>query len=169
MAASGFVLYNTAKRYIADGTIDIDGAAWRMALFTSASNAGALTLSAKAQITNEVAEQFGYSSSGKALVNIKWQQGRSAGEMMFTSDQFFWSANAGDILSVKWAVIFDPGTGKALARSQLSAAQFNVTAGNRLTITPAATGYFYLHTLLPPLFAVASVLGLLFSGGPLAI
>jgi hypothetical protein len=145
MAAQKWTLYNKAQRFLMDGTIDIDAAAWRIALFTSASNAGSLTLSAKAEVTGEIVEQFGYSSSGKALVNVKWQQGRSAAEMMFTSDPLFWSANAGDINNVKWGVIFDPGTGKLLCRSQLSASQFAVTAGNRLTITPASTGIFFLH------------------------
>src|SRR5262245_39088609 len=145
MAAGPFQTYNTAKKYLMDGTLDINTNAWRMALFTSASNAGTATVSTKSQLTNEVTEAFGYSSSGKALPNVKWSTGASAGEMKFTCDPFFWSANAGNITNVKYGVIFDPASGKTLCRSQLSTAQFNVTAGNRLTVTPAGTGIFYVR------------------------
>ena len=145
MAATPWKVYNKAKRYLMDGTLDINSAAWRMALFTSASNAASLTISAYTQITNEVAEGNGYSSSGKALPGVVWSTGASAGEMKFTHSPFFWSANAGDILNAKHAVIFDPATGKTLCTSQLSGAQFTVTAGNRLTITPATTGVFFLR------------------------
>ena len=145
MAATPFKVYNQAKKYLMDGTLDIDNVPWRMALFTSASNAPSVTLSAYNQITGEVAEGNGYSSSGKALPGVSWGIGASAGEMKFTCSPFFWSANAGDIVNAKHAVIFDPVSGKTLCTSQLSGAQFTVTAGNRLTITPAATGIFYLR------------------------
>jgi len=145
MAAGAWTLYNQARRYIMDGTLDINTNAWRLMLCTSASNAGTTTLSTKSQLTSEVAEAFGYSSSGKALPNVKWTIGASAGEMKFTCDAFFWSAAGGDINAVKFGVIFDPASGKLLCRSQLSTAQFAVTNGNRLTITPAATGIFYVR------------------------
>lgn len=144
MAAGPFTMYNRARKYLCDGTLDVDGAAWRIALFTSASNANSSALSAKAEVTNEVPEGFGYSSSGKALTGVAWVVGASAGEMKMIADPIAWSANAGDIVGAKFAVIFDPATGKLLCRSQLSAGQFTTTSGNRLTITPAATGIFKL-------------------------
>ena len=45
MASPGkFKLYDKAKQYLADGTFDLDATSnWKMALFTSASNANTLT------------------------------------------------------------------------------------------------------------------------------
>src|SRR5262245_15202273 len=145
MTAGPWALYNQWRRYLMDGTLDINTNAWRLMLCTSASNANTATLSTKSQVTSEVAEAFGYSSSGKALPNVKWSVGSSAGEMKFTCDAFFWSANAGDIANIKFGVSFDPASGKLLCRSQLSTAQFTVTNGNRITITPASTGIFYVR------------------------
>lgn len=145
MAAGPWVLYNEAKKYLMDGTIDIDGASWRMGLYTSASNANTATLSAKSELTGEVTEANGYSSSGKALTGIIWGVGASASEYRFTADPTFWSANAGDIVNAKFAVIFDTISGKVLCRSALSTSQFTITSGNRLTVTPSANGIFELN------------------------
>jgi len=145
MAAGAWVVYNEAKKYLLDGTIDIDAVAWRMALFTSASNAATVTLSAKSELTGEVTEANGYSSSGKALTSVTWAAGASASEMRFNAAATFWSANAGSIANVKFAVIFAPTGGQLLCRSTLSTAQFTITAGNRLTITPSANGIFELN------------------------
>lgn len=145
MAASAWVLYNEAKKYLLDGSLDIDGIAWRIGLYTTASNAATLTLSAKSELTNEVAEANGYSSSGKALPSPTWAVGASASEMRFNSSPVFWSATGGDIINVRYAVIFDPTSGKLLCNCALSTAQFTITSGNRLTITPSANGIFELN------------------------
>lgn len=145
MAAGPWQIYNEAKKYLMDGTLDINTNAWRIALYTSASNAATLTLSAKSELTNEVTSGAGYSSSGKALASVVWSSPPgSAAKMRFTAAAVYWSANAAPINSVKYAVIFDPVSGKLLCVSALSTAQFNITAGNRLTVTPAAQGIFEL-------------------------
>jgi len=144
MAAGQWLFYNQAKRYLMDGTIDLNSDSFRMALFTSASNAATLTLSSYSQLTNEVAEQFGYSSSGKALTPT-WSTGASASEMRFDATATIWSAAGGDISNVKYAVVFETGDGKLVCVSQLSTSQFNVTSGNTLTVTPSGNGIFELN------------------------
>ena len=54
MAATAWQLYNTAKRYIGNGTIELGAGNFKMALFTSASNASTFTLSTFGSLTNQI-------------------------------------------------------------------------------------------------------------------
>ena len=149
MAAGAWALYNEAKKYLMQGDIDLNAATFKMGLYTSASNANTATLSRHDEVTNEVTEANGYSSSGKTLTGVTWTAGASASEMRFNASALFWSANGGNIANVKFAVIWiqgaSAGARKLLCRSQLSTSQFTITAGNRLTITPSANGIFELN------------------------
>jgi hypothetical protein len=148
MAASAFVIPNETKKYIGSADIDLDGANFRMSLFTSASNLAA-TLSVISEVTNEVAEANGYSSSGKALTGVTWAVGASASEMRFDCTAVVWTATGGTIPNVKFAVIWKSGASagarKIVAYSQLSASQFTIGSGNTLTVTPSANGIFELN------------------------
>jgi len=151
MAASAWVIYNTFKRYMADGTMDLDGDTFRMGLYTSASNAATATLSIRSEVTNEVANGNGYVTGGKTLAGVTWSTGASAGEMRFDATATIWSASGGNIANIRYAVLYDETTGasaggrKLVAYSALSTAQFTVTDGNTLTITPSANGVFELN------------------------
>ena len=68
MAASAWQLYNFAKRYLGNGTIELGVNNFKMALFTSASNTSTFTLSTFASLTSEISATGGYVSGGKALV-----------------------------------------------------------------------------------------------------
>ena len=147
MTAGAWTFYNKAKLHLMDGTIDLDTNTFRMSLFQSTSNCATLTLSTVGSCSNEVTEQFGYSSSGKAITGVTWAAGDSAREMRFDSTAVVWTASGGSISGVKFAVIWQ-GTGsvgKLLCFSQLSTANFTVTTGNTLTITPSANGIFELN------------------------
>lgn len=151
MAASAWVIYNTFKRYMADGTCDLDGDTFRMGLFTSASNAATAALSVLGSVTNEVANGNGYATGGTTLAGVTWSTGASAGEMRFDATATIWSASGGNIANIRYAVIYDETTGtsagnrKIVSYSALSTAQFTVTDGNTLTITPSANGVFELN------------------------
>lgn len=149
MAAGAWAFYNKAKKYIGSADIDLNGSSFRMSLYTSASNANTATLSTIGSVTSEVTEAAGYSSSGKPLTGVTWTMGASATEYRFNSSAVFWSANAGTISGIKFAVIWITGASaqarKIMVRSQLSTASFALTAGNRLTITPSANGIFELN------------------------
>jgi hypothetical protein len=149
MAVGAWIFYNRAKRNIGQGTFPLTTAAakFRMTLHLSASNAATPTLSTYGSVTSQVAAAAGYTTSGKTFNNTL-TAGASAGQYRFntTSIGVFWSANAGTITGIKFAVIWCSGASatvkKLLCYSQLSTAAFNLAAGNRLTITPAATGIF---------------------------
>lgn len=148
MSAGAWTFYNKAKKHLMDGIIDLDTSTFRMALFTSASNAATVTLSSKASVSNEVTNGNGYLTSGKVITGVVWSVGASASEYRFDSTAVIWTATAGDIANVKYAVIFQHGSAgvrKVLCYSQLSTSQFTVTSGNTLTITPSTNGYFELN------------------------
>lgn len=148
MAVGAFVLYNEAKRKLADGTFDLDANIFRATLHTSASNAATATLTIISSVTNEIADGNGYSTSGKTLSATTWTQGASAGQSKFDSTAIFWSANGGNIANIKFLVIWKSGASAGarnlLCYSQLSTSQFTLTTGNRLTVTPNSNGIFTL-------------------------
>ena len=149
MAAGQWTFYNEAKKYLMNGAIQLQSSVLRMGLYTSASNIATATLSRHSEVTNEVSEANGYSSSGKALANVQWTAGASASEMRLNCDAIVFRATGGDITNVKHALIWIQGASanarKLLCRSQLSTAQFSITQGNTLTITPSANGIFELN------------------------
>lgn len=150
MAAGAWTFYNSAKKHLMDGTIDLDTDTFQMGLYTSASNAiSVANITVVGSVSNEVTEQFGYLSSGKTITAVTWAQGASATEMRFDSTAVVWTATGGDIAAVKYAVIWKVGASagarKLLCYSQLSTSQFTVTSGNTLTITPSANGIFELN------------------------
>ena len=151
MAASAWQLYNSAKKYIGNGTITLGAGVFKMLLATSASNASTFTLTAYSQITNEIAATGGYTTGGKNLVpaTAYWTVGASAKQMKFTMSTvgLAFTASGASLTNVKYAVIRNSTgatAGKLLCFCQLSSSQFTVTSPNTLTILPAATGIFTL-------------------------
>ena len=147
MAASAWQLYNDGKRYIGNGTIQLGVGNFKMALFTSASNASTFTISTFASLTSEISATGGYVTGGKALVPAtgQWTVGASAKQMKFTYSTvgLTFTASGASLNNIKYAVIYQSG-GKLLCFCQLSSAQFTVSSPNTLTVLPAATGVFTL-------------------------
>lgn len=143
MAASAFLFYNEAKKYIGNGTIQLGTSALKLKLTTSASNASTFTLSTFASVSNEIGTSGGYVANGKALATMAWTIGASAKQYKFDADDLIWTATGGPLTNVKFGVVGISG-GKALCWSKLSTAQFTVTIGNTLTIQFNSAGLFTL-------------------------
>lgn len=146
MAAQAWKIYNKAKKKIGNGSILLSGTHFRASLYTSASNFATLTLSTFGSLTNEVATvAASYSSSGKALTSASWSVGASAKQYAFKVGNFFWSA-ASQISNIKGCVIWVSGASAnarhVLATASLTSSQFNLAAGNRLTVTINTAGVF---------------------------
>lgn len=141
MAATAWVLYNEAKKYLGNGTIVLGTSAFKLKLTTSASNAETLTLSTFASVSNEISARGGYVANGKALATMAWTVGASAKQYKFDADDVVFTASGSSLINVKYAVIGLSG-GKALCWSKLSTSQFTITSPNTLTIQMAATGIF---------------------------
>lgn len=151
MAASAWQLYNSAKKYIGNGTITLGAGVFKMLLARSASNTSTFTLSTYASVTNEISATGGYTTGGKNLVPAtgQWTVGASAKQMKFTMSTvgLAFTASGASLTNIKYAVIRNSTgatAGKLLCFCQLSSSQFTVTSPNTLTILPAATGIFTL-------------------------
>ncbi len=151
MAATAWQLYNSAKKYIGNGTITLGAGVFKMVLATSASNASTFTLTAYSQVTNEIAATGGYTTGGKNLVpaTAYWTVGASAKQMKFTMSTvgLAFTASGASLTNIKYAILRNSTgatAGRLLCFCQLSSSQFTVTSPNTLTVLPAATGIFTL-------------------------
>ncbi len=151
MAADAWKVYNKAKEYIGDGTIDLDaGDAYFSVVLLTSSYTPALTHSAYSDISGtEVSNGNGYTTGGDILASSTWTE--SSGTVTFDSADPSWTASGGSIVA-RYAVLVHiaagssvPQTGdKIIAYCLLDNAPANVTAvsGADLTIQLAAGGYF---------------------------
>ena len=151
MAASAWQLYNSAKKYIGNGTITLGAGVFKMVLATSASNASTFTLSTYASVTNEISATGGYVTGGKNLVPAtgQWTVGASAKQMKFTMSTvgLAFTASGASLTNIKYAILRNSTgatAGRLLCFCRLSSSQFTVTSPNTLTVLPAATGIFTL-------------------------
>jgi hypothetical protein len=151
MAATAWQLYNSAKKYIGNGTITLGSGVFKMLLANSASNTSTFTLSTYASITGEISATGGYTTGGKNLVPAtgQWTVGASAKQMKFTYSTvgLTFTASGSSLNNIKYAIIRNStgaGAGKLLCFCQLSSSQFTVSSPNTLTVLPAATGVFTL-------------------------
>jgi len=157
MAATAWQLYNSAKKYIGDGTIDLGAGVYKMVLAKASSNASTFTLSAYGgggaltSVTNEIAAAGGYVAGGRNLVPAtgQWVVGASAKQMKFTMSTvgLAFTASGAPLTNIKYAIIRNStgaAAGKLLCFCQLSSSNFTVTSPNTLTVLPAATGIFTL-------------------------
>ena len=151
MAATAWQLYNSAKKYIGNGTITLGAGVFKMVLAQTASNASTFTLSTYASVTNEVAAAGGYATGGRNLVpaTAQWVTGASAKQQKFTMSAvgLAFTASGASLVDIKYAIIRNStgaGAGKLLCFCQLSSSNFTVTSPNTLTVLPAATGIFTL-------------------------
>ena len=145
MAASAWVIFDTFKGYMADGTVDLDADVFYLKLMKNIADLSAGKATAWTQLTaSEVTAANGYSAGVTQLTGVTWAQGASAGERRFDCTATQFSASGGAILSIRNAMIVC-STGELVCYPQLSTADFSIADGSSLTLTPAATGIFELN------------------------
>jgi hypothetical protein len=139
MAAGPWVIYNEFKESLGQKKIHLGTDTFKIALFTSSSNAGAATLATAqyATLTNQVANGNGYTTGG-VTVAVTWN--RSTGTVTFDTADASWTAS-GASLTARFAVLYsDTATSKDLVSYMLlDAAPADVVTqdGNTLTIQVA--------------------------------
>lgn len=148
MASGKWKLYEPAKEYIGDGTIDFDTQTFKCALFTSASNCNTLTHDALADLTNQVANGNGYTTGGVTLGSVTW--GQTGGTATFDSGDAVWTAS-GASLTARYGVIYQSGTVGGVVDALVcvslldtTPADVTATSGNTLTIAMNASGILTL-------------------------
>ena len=143
MAASAFQIYNEAKKYLGNGTIQLGVSTLKMKLANSASNASTFTLSTFSSITGEISATGGYVAGGRALASVVWTIGASAKQYMLDAADLIFTASGAALNNVKFAIIGMSGS-KCLCWSKLSTSQFTVSSGNTLTVQFNSAGIFTL-------------------------
>ena len=146
MAAGAWNVYDKFPLYMGDGTIDMDGDTFHVALFLSTSNAATLTNDELGDLTNEVSGS-GYARDTSNT--ISWSESSGVITFDITTDPQY-TASGGSI-TARFGVIFDdtpsspadPLVAECLLDS--TPADVTVTDGNTLTIQIAAAGVFTLQ------------------------
>ena len=152
MAAAGkFKLYDLAKKYIGDGTHDLDVTTnMQIALFLSTSNCNTLSVGTGiyGDLTNEHANANGYLTGGQALTGEVWTN--AAGVLSYDANDPVWTAAGGSIVA-RFAVIYANATLNGIVKPLLAVclldtapADVTATTGNTLTITFNASGIVQL-------------------------
>lgn len=146
MAASKWQVYNKAKTYLMDGTIDLDAATLRMVLAKGSSNASTYTLTAFTELTNVKTTNVGTGAGAnhvRTLTASVVSVNASTKKFVFASTNCVFTASGGDMTSVKYAVIYVSG-GKVICWSKLTTST-TVTSTNTLTVKADGTnGVFTL-------------------------
>jgi hypothetical protein len=135
MASGKWKFYDSAKLKMLQGLIDYDSHTFKVALFTSSSNANTLTGSDElADITNQVAGANGYTT------------GTPSAPFVDVSNPV-WTASGGSI-TARFAVLYDDTVSGdpliAVCLLDTTPADVTATDGNTFTIAVAAGGVFNL-------------------------
>jgi hypothetical protein len=145
MAATAWRMYSSAKEYIGDSTIDLDGHVFKLQLHTSTYTPNLNTHTVRADLTNELATANGYTAGGATIGSITWVA--SSGTATFDSADVQWTATGGSI-TARHGVIYDDTPSSPLdpllAYATLDATPADVTAtdGNTFTVAMNASGIF---------------------------
>lgn len=138
MAASAFNMYNNSKRYLVDGTVDIDTDTIVARLYKSDSNASTFTLSLSSEMTNPVS-----TGSYAAITTTVTINDNGLSTAVDIAD-LQWTASGADMTSIQFLALSENG-GKLICWCALSTAAFDVTSGNTLTVTIDSAGVFTMQ------------------------
>lgn len=150
MAAGTFTLYNHVAAAIGDGSIDLDGDTFKVALLDSGYTPSGSHSQWSDVSGDEIANGSGYTTGGAELTGVTWSQ--TGGVATFDSDNFVWTASGGAI-SARYAVIYDDTSSgdKLIGYYLLDTAPADVTAtdGNTFTVGPSVSNGWFQLTVNP--------------------
>lgn len=143
MATAGkWKVYVKAKSNIGAGLVDFINDSFKCALFTSASNANTLTTpDVYSDLTNEVANGFGYTTGGFTLTCTWTNVGGIA--FKFDSNDPFWDASGGSI-TARYAVIYDDTSSNILICVCAFSTDVTINSGEELRIIMDSSGVITL-------------------------
>ena len=153
MAADNWKMYNKAKEFIGDGTIDLDaGDAYFSVVLLDSGHTPALTHSTYADISaDEVANGNGYTTGGDICASTTWTE--SSGTVTFDAADPSWTASGGSI-AARYAVLVHVAAGSGVPQSSdkiicyslldNTPADVSVADGGDLTLTLTANGFFQM-------------------------
>ena len=130
-----FTFFHEFKKYLGDGTIDLDTHTFKWMLSNTAPTADTDTV--KANIT-EISAAFGYSAGGTALASVTWSEtGAGTGIWRFTAADTTFTASGGSFGALRYAVLYDDtpsSPADPLVGYLDHGSSITITDGNSLTI-----------------------------------
>lgn len=145
MAAGNWIMYDSAKEYIGDGTIDLDTHTFKIQLHSSSYTPNRATQSARADLSNELSTANGYTAGGATLGSVTW--GQSSGTATLDAADPSWTASGGNIGPFRYAVIYDDtaASDELLCYCEVdTASDLTATDGQTVTIALNASGILTL-------------------------
>lgn len=140
-----FTFFHEFKRYLGDGTIDLDTHTHKAVLTNSAPTVGTNTV--LADIT-QIANGNGYTTGGVTLSSVTWAEtGAGTGVWRFSCADFSWTASGGSIGPFRYVVVYDD-TPSSPADPLIGywdyGTALTITDGNTFTDDIQANGIFEL-------------------------
>ena len=147
--AEAWKVFRETKRMMNEGKIDLSTGNFKCILITSGAvplseNVPHSTWASMSASVNVLASAGNYSASGLAMANVSWVVMAGGSGYKFDAQDLSLSANGTDHLSIIAAVIYTSANNRPICYASLSATAINVSDGNKLTITFAASGIFEL-------------------------
>lgn len=131
MTAS-ITMFQSANKYIGDGTIDLDTNTFKVTLHTSTYVPNAATQTVYADLTNELSTANGYTAGGATLASVVWTQ--STVTMKFDAADVTWAASGGSI-TCRYAVIRSTVTANSHVEPLVAYILLDVTPADVVTTT----------------------------------
>jgi len=145
MATSAFRVYNSAKKYLLTGGIDLDTSVIMATLIGNGGNASDYTLSVIGSVSGSAS---GGGFAAKSLTGVTVGSGASAKVIKFDASDLVWTASGSAIDSIKHLVLYvsglSAGAHKLLGWVLLTSTAFTLSTNNTLTIQWNASGIFTL-------------------------
>lgn len=140
-----FTFFDEFKKYLGDGTIDLDTHSFKVMLSNTAPTAGTNTV--KADIT-EISAGNGYTAGGNTLGTVTWTEtGAGTGIWQWTTADSVWTASGGSIATFRYVIVYDD-TPTSPADPLVGYLDYGsgvtITTGNTFTVDVGANGWFRL-------------------------
>ena len=140
-----FTFFDEFKKYLGDGTIDLDTHTFKWMLTNTAPNTGTNTV--KADIT-EISAGNGYTAGGATAGSVTWTEtGAGSGIWQFACADVVFTASGGSIGPARYAVLYDDtptSPADPLVGLLDYGTNFTITDTNSLTLDVGANGVFRL-------------------------
>ena len=138
-----FVFFHEFKKYLGDGTIDLDSHTFKAVLTNTAPTVG--TDDQLADIS-QIANGNGYTTGGQALTSVSWTEtGAGRGVWRWNAADFTWTASGGSIGPFRYVVIYDDtAAGDELVGHFDYGTNITITDGNAFTVDIGTNGIFEL-------------------------
>lgn len=140
-----FTFFHEFKKYLGDGTIDLDTHTFKVMLSNAAPTVDTDTVAAN---ITEISAGNGYSAGGGTLTSVTWSEtGSGTGIWRFSAADLTWTASGGPFGALRYFVVYDDtptSPADPLVGYVDYGSSITITDGNSLTFDIGASGIFDL-------------------------